>query len=98
MRWVVENISEKGIVAERVSDSGPIRKGIVNFAAKFWWTIVRHNMYPTIANNHLTLDRMVIVECLMAIYEIELIRIIIFEIHERAFPKTTTILFPFLIF
>lgn len=44
-------------------------------------------------DNHLTLDRAVIVVCLMFRYELHFTHILITETHKRVFQKTTT--FPF---
>uniref|UniRef100_M1DAV3 Putative plant transposon protein domain-containing protein n=1 Tax=Solanum tuberosum TaxID=4113 RepID=M1DAV3_SOLTU len=52
----------------------------------------------TMANNHLTLERAVMIARLMAGHEFNIAQVIIAEIHEREFRKTTTLLFPFLIF
>ncbi|KAG5595543.1 hypothetical protein H5410_036775 [Solanum commersonii] len=52
----------------------------------------------TMANNHLTLERAVMIARLMARHEINIAQVIIAEIHEREFQKTTTLPFPFLIF
>uniref|UniRef100_M1DJF2 Integrase core domain containing protein n=1 Tax=Solanum tuberosum TaxID=4113 RepID=M1DJF2_SOLTU len=53
---------------------------------------------PTKANNQLTWDRMVMVAALIAGVEIDLARMLLAEIHERAFKTSTTYPFPCLIF
>ncbi|KAG5575535.1 hypothetical protein H5410_055669 [Solanum commersonii] len=58
--------ARKGVDANWVHDSlAPIKKTSFNLAAKLWWSIARAKLSPTIADNHLTRDRVVMVACLM---------------------------------
>ncbi|KAG5571639.1 hypothetical protein H5410_061405, partial [Solanum commersonii] len=66
-----------------------IRKATLNFAAK---------VSPTKADNQLTWDKVVMVAALVAGVEIDFARMLLAEIHERAFKTSTTYPFPCLIF
>jgi len=75
-----------------------IRKATLNFVAKFFWLLVRNRVSPTKADNQLTWDRAVMVATLVAGVEIDFARMLLAEIHERAFKTSTTYPFPCLIF
>uniref|UniRef100_M1DFS1 Integrase core domain containing protein n=1 Tax=Solanum tuberosum TaxID=4113 RepID=M1DFS1_SOLTU len=75
-----------------------IKKAILNFVAKFFWLLVRNRVSHTQADNVLTWDRAVMVAALVAGFEIDFARMLIAEIHERAFKASTTYPFPCLIF
>ena len=70
-----------------------IKKTNLTFAAKFLWLLFLQRLSLMAADNILTWDRAVMVASLVAMLEIDLSRLLIFVIHERAF-KTSTI-YPF---
>lgn len=83
LRWRASYIADQGVDANWVHDSlAPIKKTSFNLAAKLWWSIARAKLSPTIADNHLTRDRVVMVACLMVGYELDFAYILIVEIHE----------------
>ncbi|KAG5616131.1 hypothetical protein H5410_015955 [Solanum commersonii] len=84
----------KWVAASRLG----IRKATLNFVAKFFWMLVRNRVSPTKADNQVTWDRAVMVAALVAGVEIDFARILLAEIHERAFRTSTTYPFPCLIF
>uniref|UniRef100_M1DM46 Integrase core domain containing protein n=1 Tax=Solanum tuberosum TaxID=4113 RepID=M1DM46_SOLTU len=71
-----------------------IRKATLNFVAKFFWLLMRNRVSPTKADNQLTWDRAVMVVALVAGLEIDFARMLLAEIHERAFKTSTTYPFP----
>ncbi|KAG5580221.1 hypothetical protein H5410_050848 [Solanum commersonii] len=75
-----------------------IRKATLTFVAKFFWLLVRNRVSPTKADNQVMWDRAVIVAALVAGVEIDFARMLLAEIHERAFRTSTTYPFPCLIF
>uniref|UniRef100_M1DPU4 Integrase core domain containing protein n=1 Tax=Solanum tuberosum TaxID=4113 RepID=M1DPU4_SOLTU len=75
-----------------------IRKATLNFVAKFFWLLVRNRVSPTKADNQVTWDRAVMVAALVAGVAIDFARMLLAEIHERAFKTSTTYPFPCLIF
>ncbi|KAG5594814.1 hypothetical protein H5410_036046 [Solanum commersonii] len=75
-----------------------IRKATLTFVAKFFWLLVRNRVSPTKADNQVTWDRAVMVAALVARVEIDFARMLLAEIHERAFRTSTTYSFPCLIF
>lgn len=75
----------------------PVWQATLSFAAKVWWSIIRSRLSPTQGDNVVTWDRAVMLTSLLATLEIYFYQIIIAEIHERAFLKTTTMPFPYLI-
>ncbi|KAG5600404.1 hypothetical protein H5410_031774 [Solanum commersonii] len=75
-----------------------IRKATLNFVAKFFWLLVRNRVSATKADNQLRWDRAVMVATLVAGVEIDFARMLLAEIHERAFRTSTTYPFPCLIF
>ncbi|KAG5586155.1 hypothetical protein H5410_046589 [Solanum commersonii] len=75
-----------------------IRKATLTFVAKFFWLLVHNKVSPTKAANHVTWDRAVMVVALVAGVEINFARMLLAEIHERAFRTSTTYPFPCLTF
>uniref|UniRef100_M1DI55 Integrase core domain containing protein n=1 Tax=Solanum tuberosum TaxID=4113 RepID=M1DI55_SOLTU len=75
-----------------------IWKATLNFVAKFFWLLVRNRVSPTKADNQVTWDRAVMVAAMVAEVEIDFARMLLTEIHERAFKTSTTYPFPCLIF
>uniref|UniRef100_M1DWJ5 Integrase core domain containing protein n=1 Tax=Solanum tuberosum TaxID=4113 RepID=M1DWJ5_SOLTU len=72
-----------------------IRKATSNFVAKFFWLLVRNRVSPTKVDNQLTWDKAVMAAALVAGVEIDFARMLLAEIHERAFKTSTTYPFPF---
>lgn len=83
LKWIARYLVEHIFDDEWVSDPSPIKKSLLNFAVNFWWAVVRSRICPTMVDNHLTLDQMVIVASIMAGYEIDFTRCILAEIYER---------------
>ncbi|KAG5621180.1 hypothetical protein H5410_006398 [Solanum commersonii] len=75
-----------------------IQKATLNFVAKFFWLLVRNRVSSTKADNQVMWDRAVMVAALVAGVEIDFARMLLVEIHERAFRTSTTYPFPCLIF
>uniref|UniRef100_M1DMM8 Integrase core domain containing protein n=1 Tax=Solanum tuberosum TaxID=4113 RepID=M1DMM8_SOLTU len=89
--WLAKYIAADGEHAEWVAASRlGIRKATLNFVAKFFWLLVRNRVSPTKADNQLTWDRAVMVAALVAGVEIDFTRMLLAEIHERAFKTSTT--------
>uniref|UniRef100_M1DZ10 Integrase core domain containing protein n=1 Tax=Solanum tuberosum TaxID=4113 RepID=M1DZ10_SOLTU len=97
--WLARYIAADGERVEWVAAPRlGIRKATLNFVAKFFWLLVRNRLSPTKANNQVTWDRAVMVVALVAGVEIDFARMLLAEIHERAFRISTTYPFPCLIF
>uniref|UniRef100_M1DAY4 Integrase core domain containing protein n=1 Tax=Solanum tuberosum TaxID=4113 RepID=M1DAY4_SOLTU len=95
--WLAKYIAADGERAKWVGTPWlGIRKATLNFAAKFFWLLVRNRVSPTKADNQLTWDRAVIVAALVAGVEIDFARMLLEDIHERAFKTSTT--YPFSMF
>lgn len=77
--------------------STPIKKASLNFVGKFWWAKVRFRLFPTLADNIMTLNNAILIENIMERYDINILRYIIAEIHEQVFQDSTSIPFPCLI-
>ncbi|KAG5591674.1 hypothetical protein H5410_042188 [Solanum commersonii] len=97
--WLARYIAADGERVEWVATPRlGIRKATLTFMAKLFWLLVRNRVSPTKANNHVMWDRAVIVAALVAGVEINFARMLLAEIHERAFRTSTTYPFPCLIF
>ncbi|KAG5615474.1 hypothetical protein H5410_015298 [Solanum commersonii] len=97
--WLTKYIATDGERAEWVTTPRlGIRKATLNFAAKFFWLLVRNRVSLTKADNQLTWDKAVMVAALVAGVEIDFARMLLEEIHKRAFKTSTTYPFPCLIF
>ncbi|KAG5619638.1 hypothetical protein H5410_004856 [Solanum commersonii] len=97
--WLAKYIAADGERAEWVAAPRlGIRKATLTFVAKFFWLLVRNRVSPTKADNQVTWDRAVMVAALVAGVEIDFARMLLAEIHERAFRTSTTYPFPCLIF
>uniref|UniRef100_M1DVI5 Integrase core domain containing protein n=1 Tax=Solanum tuberosum TaxID=4113 RepID=M1DVI5_SOLTU len=93
--WLARYIATDGERAEWVAAPRlGIRKATLNFVAKFFWLLVRNRVSPTKADNQVTWDRAVMVAALVAGVEIDFARMLLAEIHERAFRTSTTYPFP----
>uniref|UniRef100_M1DHI9 Integrase core domain containing protein n=1 Tax=Solanum tuberosum TaxID=4113 RepID=M1DHI9_SOLTU len=95
-RWYIVADGERAewVAALRLG----IRKATLNFVAKFFWLLVRNRVSPTKADNQVTWDRAVMVAAMVAGEKIDFARMLLAEIHERAFKTSTTYPFPCLIF
>ncbi|KAG5579544.1 hypothetical protein H5410_050171 [Solanum commersonii] len=99
IHWLAKYIAADGKRAEWVAAPRlGIRKATLTFVAKFFWLLVRNRVSPTKADNQVTWDRAVMVAALVAGVEIDFARMLLAEIHERAFRTSTTYPFPCLIF
>uniref|UniRef100_M1DJ00 Integrase core domain containing protein n=1 Tax=Solanum tuberosum TaxID=4113 RepID=M1DJ00_SOLTU len=97
--WLARYIVADGERAEWVATPRlGIRKATITFVAKFFWLLVRSRVSPTKADNYVTWDRAVMVAALVAGVEIDFARMLLEEIHERAFRTSNTYPFPCLIF
>uniref|UniRef100_M1DNH1 Integrase core domain containing protein n=1 Tax=Solanum tuberosum TaxID=4113 RepID=M1DNH1_SOLTU len=97
--WLAKYIAADGEREEWVATPWlGIRKATLNFVAKFFWLLVRNRVSPTKADNQLTWDIAVMVATLVVGVEIDFARMLLAEIHERAFKTSTTYPFPCLIF
>ena len=97
--WLARYIAADGERAEWVAALRlGIRKATLNFVAKFFWLLVGNRVSPTKADNQVTWDRAVMVAALVAGVEIDFARMLLAEIHGRAFRTSTTYPFPCLIF
>uniref|UniRef100_M1E140 Integrase core domain containing protein n=1 Tax=Solanum tuberosum TaxID=4113 RepID=M1E140_SOLTU len=97
--WLARYIAADGERAEWVAAPRlGIRKATLNFVAKFFWLLVCNRVSPTKTDNQVTWDRAVMVAALVAGVEIEFSRMLLAEIHERAFRTSTTYPYPCLIF
>uniref|UniRef100_M1DSQ8 Integrase core domain containing protein n=1 Tax=Solanum tuberosum TaxID=4113 RepID=M1DSQ8_SOLTU len=89
--WLAKYIIADGERAEWVATPRlGIRKATLNFVVKFFWLLVCNRVSPTKADNQLTWDRVVMVAALVAGLEIDFARMLLAEIHERAFKTSTT--------
>ncbi|KAH0761420.1 hypothetical protein KY290_017493 [Solanum tuberosum] len=96
--WLAKHIAADGERAEWVTAPQlGIRKATLNFVVKFFWLLVRNTVSPTKADNQLTWDRAVMVAVFVAGLGIDFPRMLLTEIHERAFKTSTTYPFPCLI-
>uniref|UniRef100_M1DX05 Integrase core domain containing protein n=1 Tax=Solanum tuberosum TaxID=4113 RepID=M1DX05_SOLTU len=99
LRWLARHLTTDGERAELVSSPHlGIKKSTLTFVAKLFWLLVRNWVSPTQADNVLTWDCTVMVAALVAGMDINFARILIAEIHKRAFKATTTLPFPCFIF
>ncbi|KAG5599583.1 hypothetical protein H5410_030953 [Solanum commersonii] len=97
--WLAKYIAADGECAEWVAAPWlGIRKAILNFVAKFFWLLVCNRVSPTKADNQLIWDRVVMVVALVAGVEIDFARMLLVQIHKRAFKTSATYPFPCLIF
>ena len=97
--WLAKYIVADGERAEWVANPRlGIRKATLTFVAKFFWLLVQNRVSPTKADNYVTWDRAVMVAALVAGVEIDFARMLLAEIHERAFRTSITYPFPCLIF
>ena len=98
-RWIAHHISVDGEGAYWVLEpKGVIKKVNLTFTDKFIWLLVCHCLSPTAADNIVTWDKKVFVAALVAGFDVDIPRLFLAVIHERAFKATTTYPFHCLIF
>ena len=76
---------------------GDIKKANLTFTGKFLWLIVRDCLSPTAADNIVTWDRAVLMEAMIAGFEVNFACLLQAVMHERDFKVTTTYPFPCMI-
>lgn len=76
-----------------IDTRGLIKMASLTFVAKFFWLLVRHRLSPTLADNIVTWDRMILLANLVEELEIDFAHVLILVINERAFKTSTT--YPF---
>lgn len=81
-RWIASFIFPLGVDLPWVEGQGLIKKETLNFAAKFWWLIVRYHLCLIPADNLLAWDRTTVITSMAAGYDIDFLAIIRYEIHE----------------
>ena len=77
---------------------GAIKKANLTFTAKFLWLIVCHCLSPTASDNIVTWDRAVLMEAMIAGFEVYFAWLLQAVMHERSFKVTNTYPFPCMIF
>uniref|UniRef100_M1DI70 Integrase core domain containing protein n=1 Tax=Solanum tuberosum TaxID=4113 RepID=M1DI70_SOLTU len=75
-----------------------IRKPTLTLASKFFWLLGRNRLSSIMADNIVTWDKEVMVAALVVELDINFSRLLLGELHERAFKTTTTYQFPCMIF
>lgn len=55
-RWIAYYFIDLGGEAPCIKGKGYIMKMVLNFAAKFWWMVVRYRLCPTTTDNFLIWD------------------------------------------
>lgn len=70
----------------------------MSYATKFCWSIIHTKLSPHKRTYFFTWDSAVMLTILIARLEIDFSKILIAEIHETDFRKTTTVPFPYLFF
>lgn len=81
-----------------VTHSKFICKASLCFLAKVWQTIVRLHIWPTFVEITLMMEFAVLVASILAGREIDWASLIIEQIHEVALKRSTSILFPCLLY
>lgn len=81
-----------------VGHKGLIKKANLTFAAMFLLLLVHNRLCPTTIDNMLTWDRAFLVAVLVDDLEVDLARLLISTIHERAFKASSTYPFVCMIF
>ena len=77
---------------------GSIKKDNLTFTTKFLWLLVRHCLSPTVADNIVTYDRAVLMDAMIAGFEVDFAWLLQAVIHKRNFKATTTYSFPCMVF
>ena len=62
-----------------------IKKANLTFMTKFIWLIVRHCLSPTAADNIVTWDRAILMEVMIAGFEVDFVWLLQAVMHERDF-------------
>ena len=98
-RWIALHLSFDGEGAYWLTEpKGAIKKANLTFTAKFLWLIVLHCLSPTAADNIVTWDLAVLMEAMIAGFEVDFSWLLEAVMHERCFKVTTTYPFPCMIF
>ena len=98
-RWIAQHISVDGEHAGWLLEPrGVINKANLTFRVKFIVLLVRHFLSPTATENIVTWDMVVLVVTLVAGFVVDIPRLLLAVIHERAYKDTIMYLFPYLIF
>ena len=93
------HLSVDGEGAEWVTEpNGAIKKANLTFIAMFLWLLVRHCLSPTAADNIVTWDRAVLIEAMIAGFEVDFAWLLQVAMHERALKVITTYPFSCMIF
>ena len=98
-RWMDLHLSVDGEGADWVTEpKRAIKKANLTFTTKFLWLIVCHFLSPTTSDNIVTWDRAVLMEAMIAVFEVDFAWLLQAVMHERAFMVTTTYPFQCMIF
>ena len=82
------HLSVDGEGADWVTEpKGAIKKANLTFITKFLWLLVRHCLFPTAADNIVTLDRTVLMEAMIAGFQVDFTWLIQAVMQERAFKS-----------
>ena len=77
---------------------GAIKKANLTFTTMFLWVIVRHCLSLTAADNIVTWDRAILMEVMIAGFEVDFVWLLQAVMHERDFKVTNTYPFSCMIF
>ena len=77
---------------------GVIKKDNHTFKTKFIVPLVRHYISPTTTYNIVTWDKVVLGATFVAMFDVDISRLLLAIIYERDFESTATYPFPYLIF
>ncbi|MCE3215351.1 hypothetical protein HAX54_002068 [Datura stramonium] len=97
-QWMANIVVEDKEGAEWVTGRKLIHKASLNFLAKSWWSIVHHQLMPTVNDNILSTDKEALEACTMSEHLLNIPRIISTEIRELAVKDYTTFLFSILVY
>ena len=98
-RGIAQYLSIDGEASDWVLEpKGSIKKANLTFTTKFLWLLVRHYLSHTAADNIVTWDRAVLMEAMIAGFEVDLARLLQAVMHEWTFKATTTYPFPCMVY
>ena len=98
-RWKALHFSVDGEGTDWIIEpKRAIKKSNLTFTAKFLWLIICHYLSPMAADNIVIWDRAVLVEAMIAGFEVDFAWLLQAVMHERDFNVTTTYPFPCMIF
>lgn len=92
-RWIVGYISPLGDETPWIKGYGEINKDSLMFAAKFWWLIIKYQLFPTTSANVLTWEGATLIVSIMAQHVIDFAAILRYKIHDRAYMEEMNFLF-----